>query len=480
MNEIRLIIETILPRIVQLSRNNKQRDVLSLLYLFAIVLTLFMGFITMIKILTPFLVELGVQIFNTYSYIDSLLNNKPKIIQYSANLPRFNFVDELLKSGSESLRVLPIAVVPTYRLIIKKQSFRTEWIAIVLMIVALLVSYDLYFEFLGIVGILFSLLIFFPLGEGGYFKIIQYLNYLEEIISTFQMEHPKQDRSSVPLFKNFVIIVIILLSIIVINYSLIRLFHFTTVLATMISLVIILLMWMNKSKSRKEIYLLKKLIIYFIFLCATIIGNYQADSNVIKLPLLFVSLFFTLDRVIALSNEVYELSISKSVLYYYDHTDISEDVLLSQIVNLYYLENIDLTESELVRQLLIRLRLGLNDEFFTLSKIYKHCNYHNYIQLVETNEYFLKYEESWAEDLEALKDKVKKIVEYSDQKIFSVRIFEEYATILFYLGDYSECIEYFNLVFLYLDKDSLDLLSSAYEKIENFKSSKQVKNIVVN
>ncbi|EMC55063.1 hypothetical protein, partial [Streptococcus mutans] len=317
MNEIRLINETILPRIVQLSRNNKQRDVLSLLYLFAIVLTLFMGFITMIKILTPFLVELGVQIFNTYSYIDSLLNNKPKIIQYSANLPRFNFVNELLKSGSESLRVLPIAVVPTYRLIIKKQSFRTEWIAIVLMIVALLVSYDLYFEFLGIVGILFSLLIFFPLGEGGYFKIIQYLNYLEEIISTFQMEHPKQDRSSVPLFKNFVIIVIILLSIIVINYSLIRLFHFTTVLATMISLVIILLMWMNKSKSRKEIYLLKKLIIYFIFLCATIIGNYQADSNVIKLPLLFVSLFFTLDRVIALSNEVYELSISKSVLYYY-------------------------------------------------------------------------------------------------------------------------------------------------------------------
>ena len=75
---------------------------------------------------------------------------------------------------------------------------------------------------------------------------------------------------------------------------------------------------------------------------------------------------------------------------------------------------------------------------------------------------------------------MKKIVEYSDQKIFSVRIFEEYATILFYLGDYSECIEYFNLVFLYLDKDSLDLLSSAYEKIENFKSSKQVKNILVN
>ena len=100
--------------------------------------------------------------------------------------------------------------------------------------------------------------------------------------------------------------------------------------------------------------------------------------------------------------------------------------------------------------------------------------------MVETNEYFLKYEESWAEDLEALKDKVKKIVEYSDQKIFSVRIFEEYATILFYLRDYSECIEYFNLVFLYLDKDSLDLLSSAYEKIENFKSSKQVKNILVN
>lgn len=136
-----------MPRIVQLSRNNKQRDVLSLLYLFAIVLTLFMGFITMIKILTPFLVELGVQIFNTYSYIDSLLNNKPKIIQYSANLPRFNFVNELLKSGSESLRVLPIAVVPTYRLIIKKQSFRTEWIAIVLMIVALLISYDLYLNF---------------------------------------------------------------------------------------------------------------------------------------------------------------------------------------------------------------------------------------------------------------------------------------------------------------------------------------------
>ncbi|MFD3126774.1 hypothetical protein ACFKJ0_01230, partial [Streptococcus agalactiae] len=154
----------------------------------------------------------------------------------------------------------------------------------------------------------------------------------------------------------------------------------------------ILLAWLYQNKSVTEPFLLKKLAIYFIFFIATLIGNFKNESSILETPLLFISIFFTMDRIIALSKEMRDLIISKSILFYYDHEKIKPAILLSEMKEIKYLENVDIGELELVRQMVIRLRLELEEEFLILSDIYMNNGYEKYIQFVQGNVYFINLE----------------------------------------------------------------------------------------
>ncbi|WP_136273602.1 hypothetical protein [Streptococcus pyogenes] len=340
-----------------------------------------------------------------------------------------------------------------------------------LTILAYIIYFRLYFVGIAVIGIIILLLTYIPIGKEKYYSVIQHLNYFEEVIYNYFFENPINNWKASLIKKALWFLVFIVIW----DFSLISLFEFSVALSTVLCCSVILIVWFYKDRDSKEIQLLKKLIIYIIFFVVTIIGNYQISTDILKIPILFVSLFFALDRIIALSKEVNDLICSKSIIYYLDHNGIKTNNLLKEIIDVTYLSQIDISEIELVRQILIRYQLELNEEIVTLSEIYHRNKEQNYLQLVDGISYFIEFEESWLDNLEELKERVNKIVSYKEQKIYYIRILKEYAFILYYMGDYSESIKYYEDVFMYLDKNEIDNLCKAYEACDQMDQANKVR-----
>ncbi|HEO7790321.1 TPA: hypothetical protein VBM42_002135, partial [Streptococcus agalactiae] len=234
--------------------------------------------------------------------------------------------------------------------------------------------------------------------------------------------------------------------------------------STILACSAILLAWLYQNKSVTEPFLLKKLVIYFIFFIATLIGNLKNELSILETPLLFISIFFTMDRIIALSKEMRDLIISKSILFYYDHENIKPSILLSEIKEIKYLENVDIGELELVRQMVIRLRLELEEEFLILSDIYMKNGYEKYIQFVQGNVYFINLELDKIPNYTNLKLILESIFDHNNQKIFIPKLYEEYIYILISLGEVEKAKEILKEVSDYLTEESLNYFEKEYDK----------------
>lgn len=180
------------------------------------------------------------------------------------------------------------------------------------------------------------------------------------------------------------------------------------------------------------------------------------------MPLLFISIFFTLDRIIALTKEVEELIKSKSILFYYEQEDIKPSLLLNEIREIKYLESTNTGEIELVKQMVIRLRLNLDEEFLRLSEIYFENEYEQYVQFVQGNVYFIKFESITRPNFASLKSILMSILDKPNQKIFIPKIYEEYAFVLASLGEIEESKKVIDDVSDYLTEETLQYFEKLY------------------
>ncbi|HEN0838242.1 TPA: hypothetical protein U3R57_001989, partial [Streptococcus agalactiae] len=374
-------------------------------------------------------------------------------LQY--NLPySFDFWSIFVEAINLFVKVFLIAFIPSViRKVLKKESFFNEVVILLGAIVTIL-------EILIVVGLILLLIAFVSIGKNRVYNFVQNLNYFEEVIWNYFEENPVKIKE-----KSLIIKFLLTISFVfVIDFAMVRLLNFNIKFSTILACSAILLAWLYQNKSVTEPFLLKKLVIYFIFFIATLIGNLKNELSILETPLLFISIFFTMDRIIALSKEMRDLIISKSILFYYDHENIKPSILLSEIKEIKYLENVDIGELELVRQMVIRLRLELEEEFLILSDIYMKNGYEKYIQFVQGNVYFINLELDKIPNYTNLKLILESIFDHNNQKIFIPKLYEEYIYILISLGEVEKAKEILKEVSDYLTEESLNYFEKEYDK----------------
>ncbi|HFZ7049589.1 TPA: hypothetical protein ACGMBY_001958 [Streptococcus agalactiae] len=456
----RIINRDILPRISKISKNNKEKDLLSIAYITWLIFIIFALGVVTVNDLKPMFNQLIVNLLNIYYYMEAFILGMDSYLQY--NLPySFNFWSIFVEAINLFVKVFLIAFIPSViRKVLKKESFFNEVVILLGAIVTIIVSFHLYLEILIVVGLILLLIAFVSIGKNRVYNFVQNLNYFEEVIWNYFEENPVKIKE-----KSLIIKFLLTISFVfVIDFAMVRLLNFNIKFSTILACSAILLAWLYQNKSVTEPFLLKKLVIYFIFFIATLIGNLKNELSILETPLLFISIFFTMDRIIALSKEMRDLIISKSILFYYDHENIKPSILLSEIKEIKYLENVDIGELELVRQMVIRLRLELEEEFLILSDIYMKNGYEKYIQFVQGNVYFINLELDKIPNYTNLKLILESIFDHNNQKIFIPKLYEEYIYILISLGEVEKAKEILKEVSDYLTEESLNYFEKEYDK----------------
>ncbi|HGD6306889.1 TPA: hypothetical protein ACIZ2T_001913 [Streptococcus agalactiae] len=456
----RIINRDILPRISKISKNNKEKDLLSIAYITWLIFIIFALGVVTVNDLKPMFNQLIVNLLNIYYYMEAFILGMDSYLQY--NLPySFDFWSIFVEAINLFVKVFLIAFIPSViRKVLKKESFFNEVVILLGAIVTIIVSFHLYLEILIVVGLILLLIAFVSIGKNRVYNFVQNLNYFEEVIWNYFEENPVKIKE-----KSLIIKFLLTISFVfVIDFAMVRLLNFNIKFSTILACSAILLAWLYQNKSVTEPFLLKKLVIYFIFFIATLIGNLKNELSILETPLLFISIFFTIDRIIALSKEMRDLIISKSILFYYDHENIKPSILLSEIKEIKYLENVDIGELELVRQMVIRLRLELEEEFLILSDIYMKNGYEKYIQFVQGNVYFINLELDKIPNYTNLKLILESIFDHNNQKIFIPKLYEEYIYILISLGEVEKAKEILKEVSDYLTEESLNYFEKEYDK----------------
>ncbi|HGD1191270.1 TPA: hypothetical protein ACINL0_001369 [Streptococcus agalactiae] len=456
----RIINRDILPRISKISKNNKEKDLLSIAYITWLIFIIFALGVVTVNDLKPMFNQLIVNLLNIYYYMEAFILGMDSYLQY--NLPySFDFWSIFVEAINLFVKVFLIAFIPSViRKVLKKESFFNEVVILLGAIVTIIVSFHLYLEILIVVGLILLLIAFVSIGKNRVYNFVQNLNYFEEVIWNYFEENPVKIKE-----KSLIIKFLLTISFVfVIDFAMVRLLNFNIKFSTILACSAILLAWLYQNKSVTEPFLLKKLVIYFIFFIATLIGNLKNELSILETPLLFISIFFTMDRIIALSKEMRDLIISKSILFYYDHENIKPSILLSEIKEIKYLENVDIGELELVRQMVIRLRLELEEEFLILSDIYMKNGYEKYIQFVQVNVYFINLELDKIPNYTNLKLILESIFDHNNQKIFIPKLYEEYIYILISLGEVEKAKEILKEVSDYLTEESLNYFEKEYDK----------------
>ena len=477
--DFRLINNLLLPSINYVSKKDlKKRNLLSILYGILFLIFTCILVVVVYQQIKPFILQPALAFANLYFLIDAIFSGKSEFLQYNITSTQSAhslislskiIIDELVLL---SKMLFPMVISLVTMSIFKKQNFGSKVIIVILTILTYTLFFEVYFQVILII-VLFSILtIFHPIGDDKYYTVVQYLNYFEEILYNWWGNRTKNKKS----IKK--IIFLIILSI-VMSYCLFRLFPVLGVgFSFLLTLLVVFIIWVYAGSVSKEIKLLKKIFIYSIFFGFTLIGNLEIGSNVLKVPVLFITLFFALDRIIALSKEMKEIIVEKSILYYYEYETIDKLLLIKELINIDILHEVDVTELELVKQIAIRIRLGFYQEVLKLSDIYKNGEFQNYRQFVEGNIFFLTFDETIfdnVDSLKTLKERLSNILELEGQNIRLPGLSEIYAKVLFKLEQFNDAIAYFKESIMYMSEESRLMYIEACEQVGDIKQAEYIR-----
>lgn len=476
--DFRLINNLLLPSINYVSKKDlKKRDFLSILYGILFLLFTCILVVVVYQQIKPFILQTAVAFTNLYFLIDALFSGKSEFLLYvpstqsahSLISPSKIILDELVLLFK---MLFPMIMSLVTMSIFKKQNFGSKVIIVILTILTYTLIFEVYFQVILII-ILFSILtIFHPIGDDKYYTVVQYLNYFEEILYNWWENRTKNKKS----IKKIIFLIFLFIAM---SYCLFRLFPVLGVgISLLLTLLVVFIIWVYAGSVSKEIKFLKKIFIYSIFFGFTLIGNLEISSNVLKVPVLFITLFFALDRIIVLSKEMKEIIVEKSILYYYEYETIDKLLLIKELINIDILHEVNVTELELAKQIAIRIKLGLYQEVIKLSDIYKNREFQNYRQFVEGNVFFITFDETNFDDadsLKSLKKTLSNILELEGQKILLTELYERYAKVLFKLEQFNDAIEYFKDSIMYMSEESRLMYIEACEQIGDIKQAEYIR-----
>ena len=250
----------------------------------------------------------------------------------------------------------------------------------IIFIIVIAVSYLNHIVFLIPLALLL-IFFFMPLGSGKYFLILQNIKYFTEIAKNQFEIYPLNISKINLIFKPIFILICLFLS----SIGLMKLFNLSLNLSFVIIFSFFISLLLKNKKKNKFYYILYEFLIFTIFFLITIWAKIKIENNIVKLLSLIITFQLSIDNFFKISNDISLLIKSESILYYYEYENIPKKKILAEVIEIKYIDE-EITEHELVKQIILRQRLKLNDELSKLINLYKKNNYKNYSQLVENIE----------------------------------------------------------------------------------------------
>ena len=466
-----MVINELIARINRVCRNDKEKDILSLTYIILLV-SYFCVIVVPLLIVTlePF-IKYGIyQTPSVYHYIMNGGNIPQKIINITFDIKEFIWI----------LKISLIGLIPVIsRIIFKKAKFQSEFIVMVLSISGLVfVSRD----YLGwsIIFLVFLLIVYIiPLGERKYFNLINNAKYLEEIRKNYL--HKNQEFSNRKFYeklvgKFLVIAVLIFLIAALLSYYMKISFIFMIIIISSLTCIL----YLYKETKDKILTVFKKVIIFVIFVVISLYANRIVPSELDKILLLVITVYFSFDRVVSLGKDIQDIIKKYSLRYYYEDEFLSVKDIKDEYLEMKFINSFEIDEHELIKQIILRDKVCFLDELNQLCELYTRKKFEQYRQLVEFYLYIININSKEEINLNDEERNLKNILKIQNQKLFPIELYKEYATILYTQKKFDEAIEFYEEFLWYLNKDELNNMYQCYKELGKDKEAGKLKQHYIN
>lgn len=304
------IIGAIKFRVEKVSSDNRQKNILSLLYIvwFVILIIVFINISANIVINT-----IGRAVFLLInSFIESIKNNLTPTFETSY----FIFFD--ITDVITFIKLfIPMFVTVIYVKYFEKMKFRTE---LIYMIVNTTITMFLFLDIkiiISLILVIFLLLLIVPISSGKYFSVLKNIRYL---IYLYKEQNVKVNKKIIQkaLINCFLIIVVCsLLSYLITPFV-------TFYLGFFLCITFAMRIYMGTNSEDKVLDITRKIILYIIVILIYIFLNKQLTAEIDKLLGLIITIYFAWDRLFSISKDIEDLINDKSALFYYEEENISE------------------------------------------------------------------------------------------------------------------------------------------------------------
>ena len=466
-----MVINELIARINRVCRNDKEKDILSLTYIILLV-SYFCVIVVPLLIVTlePF-IKYGIyQTPSVYHYIMNGGNIPQKIINITFDIKEFIWI----------LKISLIGLIPVIsRIIFKKAKFQSEFIVMVLSISGLVfVSRD----YLGwsIIFLVFLLIVYIiPLGERKYFNLINNAKYLEEIRKNYL--HKNQEFSNRKFYeklvgKFLVIAVLIFLIAALLSYYMKISFIFMIIIISSLTCIL----YLYKETKDKILTVFKKVIIFVIFVAISLYANRIVPSELEKILLLVITVYFSFDRVVSLGKDIQDIIKKYSLRYYYEDEFLSVKDIKDEYLEMKFINSFEIDEHELIKQIILRDKVCFLDELNQLCELYTRKKFKEYRQFVEFYLYIININSKEEINLNDEERNLKNILKIQNQKLFPIELYKEYATILYTQKKFDEAIEFYEEFLWYLNKDELNNMYQCYKELGKDKEAGKLKQHYIN
>ena len=465
-----MMINELIARINRVCRNDKEKDILSLAYIILLI-SYFCVIVVplLIVILEAFIKYVIYQTSSIYHYIMN-----------GGNIPLNEFIITFdIIEFIWILKISLIGLIPVIsRIILKKAKFQSEFIVMVLSILGLVfVSRD----YLGcsIIFLVFLLIVYIiPLGERKYFNLINNAKYLEEIRKNYL--HKNQEFSNKKFYKKLlgkflVIAVLIFLIAVLLSYYMKISFIFMIIIISSLTCIF----YLYKETKDKILTVFKKVIIFVIFVAISLYANRIVPSELEKILLLVITVYFSFDRVVSLGKDIQDIIKKYSLRYCYENEFLSVKDIKDEYLEMKFINSFEIDEHELIKQIILRDKVCFLDELNQLCELYTRKKFEEYRQFVEFYLYIININSKEEINLNDEERNLKKILEIQNQKLFPIELYKEYATILYTQKKFDEAIEFYEGFLWYLNKDELNNMYQCYKKLGKDKKADKLKQYYI-
>lgn len=479
-----MILDYIRLRIIRIANNEKERDVLSLLYTtWLIIMGVFVIKVAVFDTLSVFMVQIFKSMVTIWK--SALMGGGQVHSESIEQLFYINFIFSYLKLLIPTTISFIISFI--YIKYFEKLTFKTEAIYIVLNIVVSMLSFSSIRMNIFLTLVLLLFILIFPLGEGKYFSNFSNLRYIYYIWLNY-----KGDKWQEPRKDNLKNLIKKTLTIFILCFALAKLtsdfLGISIYLSILIYLAFAVRLFLANYKSDKVLIIFQKSIIYIFVLLINIIFNFQLENYLDKILGLLITLYFTWDRIFSLSKEIQQIIDEQGALYYYEDRKISVKKLSREYMSIKFIDE-DITEIDLVVQILIRFNFLeykmiekssyeiLKKEVCHLCKIYKN-KYDSYSQIIGYID--LKFNNS---KRNSIKNEFIHLFSKEKQKIYSIDLLMEYIGYLHTNKDYVDIINTFEMYLSpyikILDINMLNVLEESYNMIGEKEKAKEIQNFII-